>query len=113
VRSRRGSRLAGLALVVLASCLLPSSAVRTASGEGLAIQADPGPPKPEVRTEPLPAGPRSPQERTAVIVFLAWMWPSILVLIYVLRLKVRELDRLASFEEPPSNRPNDGGPAVR
>jgi preprotein translocase subunit Sec63 len=34
------------------------------------------------------------KESTGIYVFLAWMWIAIAVLIYILRLKIREVDRL-------------------
>jgi len=39
-------------------------------------------------------GPQNIKERTAIFVFLGWMWVSIAVLIYVLQLKIKETDRL-------------------
>ena len=41
-----------------------------------------------------PAGPRPPRERMAVYVILAWVWLSIAVLLGLLRLRVREADRV-------------------
>ncbi|MBN1223560.1 MAG: hypothetical protein JXB23_09940 [Candidatus Aminicenantes bacterium] len=38
--------------------------------------------------------PKDIKEATAIYVFLGWMWLSILVLIYFLRLKVKETDRI-------------------
>lgn len=34
------------------------------------------------------------KERTAIYVFVGWMWLSIIVLIFILRAKIREVDRL-------------------
>jgi hypothetical protein len=42
-------------------------------------------------------GPKDIVERVAIYVFLGWLWLSILVLIYALRLKIRESDRLHDF----------------
>ncbi len=42
-------------------------------------------------------GPKDIKEQVAIYVFLGWLWLSILVLIYVLRLKIRESDRLNNF----------------
>ena len=41
-----------------------------------------------------PAAPRPPKERMAVYVLLAWVWFSIAVLLGLLRLRVREADRV-------------------
>ncbi len=38
--------------------------------------------------------PQNIKESTGIYVFLAWMWIAIFVLIYILRLKIREVDRL-------------------
>jgi len=40
------------------------------------------------------AAPRPPKERMAVVVLLTWVWISILVLFWLLRLRVREADRV-------------------
>ena len=40
------------------------------------------------------AAPRPPRERMAVYVLLAWVWVSIAVLFWLLRLRVREADRI-------------------
>jgi hypothetical protein len=38
--------------------------------------------------------PQNIKESTGIYVFLAWMWIAIFVIIYILRLKIREVDRL-------------------
>ncbi len=48
----------------------------------------------EAEAERIPPGPKDITERIATYVFLGWLWLSILVLIYALRLKIRESDRL-------------------
>ena len=50
------------------------------------------PAKPEA--DKLVPSPANIKESTAIYVFLGWMWLSIVVLIYFLRLKVKEIDRL-------------------
>lgn len=57
------------------------------SAEGQSAQRDAVP-------EKIIAGPQTIKERTAILVFLGWMWVSIGVLIYLLRLKIKEVDRL-------------------
>ena len=54
----------------------------------------------EIKTEPEKTygGPKNITEHIAIYVFLGWLWLSILVLIYLLRLKVKECDRLNNFE---------------
>ena len=51
----------------------------------------------EPEPEEIRSGPKDIQERIAAYVFLGWLWLSILVLIYVLRLKIKESDRLNSI----------------
>jgi hypothetical protein len=53
--------------------------------------------KPVAATAPgqeTPAAPRPARERMAVYVLLAWVWLSIAVLLGLLRLRVREADRI-------------------
>jgi len=98
-----GRKLAAWA--VLAALLLPwtAAAAGDSQEESPGLQAKPAPAKPKVRTEDIVPGPKDIRERSAVIVFLFWMWFSIAVLLYVLRLKVREVDRLSSLEKPPAH----------
>jgi hypothetical protein len=49
--------------------------------------------EPEIRHP----GPQNITEKIAIYVFLGWLWLSILVLIYFLRLKIKESDRLHDF----------------
>lgn len=39
-------------------------------------------------------GPQNIKESTGICVFIAWMWLAIFVLIYLVRLKIKEVDRL-------------------
>ena len=67
------------------------------------LQATPQPSlKPATATAPgqeppAPAAPRPARERMSVYVLLAWVWFSIAVLLWLLRLKVRETDRVYSM----------------
>lgn len=56
--------------------------------------------KTQARVEPdkIIAGPKNIKEKTAVYFFLGWMWVAIGVLIYILRLKIKEVDRLHALE---------------
>ncbi len=49
------------------------------------------------------------KERTAVYVFLGWIWVAVCVLIYILRQKVKEADRLykAKFFDSPVSKGGD------
>ena len=48
----------------------------------------------EKEPEKIIPSPRNIKESTAIYVFLAWLWVGIFVLIYILRLKIKEVDRL-------------------
>ncbi|MFQ6108085.1 MAG: hypothetical protein ACE5L7_00840 [Candidatus Aminicenantales bacterium] len=38
--------------------------------------------------------PKNIKEKTGIFVFIGWMWISIIVLIFILKAKIREVDRL-------------------
>ncbi len=62
------------------------------------VQTEPGAQAgPETPPEKIFAGPKDIKERIAVYVFLGWLWLSIAVLVYILRLKIQEIDRLHDF----------------
>lgn len=44
--------------------------------------------------EKIISAPKNIKESTAIYVFVVWMWVAILVLIYVVRQKIKEIDRL-------------------
>ena len=94
--SRRMRVIAALGILVLGS--LVASGVLEAR-----LQATPQPSlKPATATAPgqeppAPATPRPAKERIAVYVLLVWVWHSIAVLLWLLRLKVRETDRVYSM----------------
>ncbi len=52
----------------------------------------------EAQPEKLVAGPQNIKEKTAIYVFLAWLWLSIGILVYILRLKIKEADRLHAIK---------------
>jgi hypothetical protein len=47
-------------------------------------------------TEPekIVVGPQDIKQKTGILVFVAWMWISVFVIVYFLRLKIKEADRL-------------------
>jgi hypothetical protein len=65
---------------------------------GFGSQVSPPAKGQEVQAKPQPekivGAPGNIKQRTAVYVFLGWMWGSIAVLVYFLRLKIKEADRL-------------------
>jgi len=52
----------------------------------------------QVQPERIFAAPRNIRERTAIYVFVAWLWAAIIVLIYLLRLEIKEADRLLDLK---------------
>ncbi len=82
-----------LFLAVLFCCLSVSSL-------GFLQEVSPPVKSVEVQAKPqqgkIVAGPRNIKERTAVYVFLGWMWGSVAILVYFLSLKIKEADRLYS-----------------
>ena len=50
--------------------------------------------KPEETPEKITPSPTNIKEAVGIYVFLAWIWLSVIVLIYFLRLKIKEADRL-------------------
>jgi hypothetical protein len=56
-----------------------------------AVQAQPQP-------EKIIAAPQNIKERTAIFVFVGWLWATIFVLIYILRLEIKEADRLLDLK---------------
>ena len=69
---------------------------------------------PEKRTETIVPAFSGIKEQTAVYVFYGWLWLSIVVLIYFLRLWVKESDRVyhAKYYEPEDS-PRKGNPLPR
>jgi hypothetical protein len=68
----------------------------------------------EIQEDVIHPGPQNIQERLSIAVFLAWMWFSIAVLLYFIRLLVREVDRVHKLdlyglrESRKSGPPSDG-----
>ena len=42
--------------------------------------------------------PKNIKEQTAIYIFVAWMWAAILVLLYILRQKIKEEDRVHQLQ---------------
>jgi hypothetical protein len=59
-----------------------------------ALQSVPDGKPPEAAEELITAGPKDLKERIGIIVFLAWIWSAIFVLIIFLCQKISEADRL-------------------
>jgi hypothetical protein len=72
-------------------------------GQDTTDKMEPSPDQAE-KTEPSPieeeeihAGPKDIKEEIGIYVFLGWLWLSIFVMIYLLRQKIRETDRLHAY----------------
>lgn len=63
-----------------------------------ALQAIPQETKAQAEVEEIVARPKNIKEKTAIYVFLVWLWISIGALIYVLRLKIKEADRIHALK---------------
>ncbi len=46
------------------------------------------------KPEKIVAAPRDAREKTGIWVFAVWMWISVFVIVFFLRLKIKEVDRL-------------------
>ena len=52
----------------------------------------------ETEQEKIVPSPNNIKEKTGIIVFVVWIWLSIFVLVYFLRLKIKETDRLEQLK---------------
>jgi hypothetical protein len=97
-----------LTALALASCLM---AVILEAGSQDVAKAPPGQPAVKASTGETAAAPRPPRERMAVNVLLAWIWVSIAVLFWLIRLRVREADRVyrLGLHGPAVRTPKDTG----
>lgn len=85
-----GKRRKIQALVLIAACIFSFLLLTVNSFTQQVLKERQDEPK-EERVVP---SPRDIKERTAIYVFIVWIWLAIIVLVYFLRLKVREADRL-------------------
>ncbi len=67
---------------------------------------DPG----ETQEEVIHPGAQNIRERWSIAVFLVWMWVSIAVLLYFIRLLIREADRVHELDLYGLKKPREGGP---
>ena len=52
----------------------------------------------QARPDKIVPGPQNIKERTAIYVFVGWLWAAIVVLIYITRLGIKEADRLLDLK---------------
>jgi hypothetical protein len=81
-----------LLLLILSPALIFSSSVESFNPE--MQTTDPISPQENEISDKVNSGPRDIQEKMGVLFFLGWVWVSIFVLIYFLRQKIKEEDRL-------------------
>jgi len=69
------------------------------------VQAPAQPPQAKDKAAPIAAqldkivpAPKNIKERTAIYVFVAWLWVGIIILIYIVRLEIRESDRVLNLK---------------
>jgi hypothetical protein len=76
--------------------LLNSGFCQQAAGEDprSAQEKQAAAPQTQAEEEKIIPSPKNIKEGTAIYVFVVWMWLSIFVLVYILRLKIKEVDRL-------------------
>ncbi len=82
--------IAAAVLVAALACAVAGLGRAQSVPTSAKIQTAQAQPKPEE----IVSGPQNIKERTAVYVFLGWIWLSIVVLVCYLRLKIKEIDRL-------------------
>jgi hypothetical protein len=51
-------------------------------------------PQEEQKPDKIVGAPQDAKQKTGIWVFVVWMWISVVVIIYFLRLKIKEVDRL-------------------
>lgn len=81
------------ALIVLSSFFILCVVQCGFSQQVIPEEQEPKNQKEEIQEKIIPS-PKNIKEKTALYVFLGWMWLSVLALIYFLRLKIKEVDRL-------------------
>jgi hypothetical protein len=89
-----------LVLTLALAIVLP--ALLSAASPQAAPQAAPAKTAAKVKAPPAPEiihpAFASLKEKTAVLVFLAWLWIIVAILVWLLRMKIREADRVYSLK---------------
>ena len=97
---------ASLALILALSLLLP--ALLSAASPQAAPQAAPAKTTAKVKAPPTPETIHPAfadlKEKTAVLVFLAWLWLIVGILVWLLRMKIREADRVHALRFYPASK---------
>lgn len=74
--------------------LLSWVGVSYCSAEQDVTQAQTSTPQEKEEPEKIAGTPKDAKQKTGIWVFVVWMWISVFVIIYFLRLKIKEADRL-------------------
>jgi hypothetical protein len=96
----RTGRVGCVLLAVLFTLLFASDFIRaqqaspSAQPAPAAKKAAEAAPAPAQAGQEVVPGPRNPKERMGLYIFMAWLWISIIFLIFILGAKVKEADRL-------------------
>jgi hypothetical protein len=91
-------RVAALTMILVLMALPAAPLLASGSpGQATAIAASSQPPPDKAPAETIQPAPKNIKERSAVYVFLVWLWLIIGSLIYVFALKIREADRIFSL----------------
>jgi hypothetical protein len=90
-------RYSFLFIVLLFVLLLVRIGIPYCAAQQDAEQAVTSDPQENQEPEKIVGAPQDAKQKTGIWVFVVWMWISILVLIYFLRLKIKEVDRLYSL----------------
>jgi hypothetical protein len=80
--------LPAIILLFMGTLLLTSPQITHSFQDSLA--PSPG----EEQAEKIQPGPQSIKEEFAIYVFIAWLWISIVIIVFLLCLKIKEADRL-------------------
>jgi hypothetical protein len=87
-----------LAMVLVLMTLAAAPLLASGSpGQATATAVFPQTPPDKAKAETIHPAPKNIKEKSAVYVFLVWLWLTIASLIYVFALKIREADRILSL----------------
>ncbi len=100
---RRGALVSFGILVILGAAPFSVAGQERPVTEAAAVQVDVVPAEADqAPAETIHPGPQNLKEKWAIGVFLAWMWFSIAVFVYLIRLQIREADRITElgYDDP-------------
>lgn len=77
--------------------LLPWIGISPCHSQQAMVEKGVSTPQKEVPPEKIVGAPQDIKQKTGIWVFVVWMWAAVFVLIYFIRLKIEETDRLYSL----------------